>query len=1248
MKTHKPTSLALVALFMLFAVRAHAAAPTVMTLIASGISNTIARLNGTVNPNGLATTAWFEWGTTNFNYSQQTAPVTVGNGSASLAVSNNLSSLTPGVIYHGRVSASNALGVARGSDVTFRSPVVTLIGGAVLTNECHLAFTDPGATVVSPPLAVAGGGQHSMALKGDGKVAAWGRNGDGETTIPVGLSNVVAIGGGSQSLALKSDGTVVAWGYNGYGQANVPLGLSNVVAIAAGGSHSLAQKNDGTIVAWGFNLYGQTNIPAGLSNVVAIAGGGFHSLALKSDGTVVAVGAGTTVGPDPNYGQSIVPMGLSNVVAIAGGGYHSLALKSDGTVAAWGAGTNNTGSNPNYGQSIILVGLSNVVAIAGGQFHSLALKSDGTVAAWGYNFSGQTNVPVGLSNVVAIAAGSSHSLALKRDGTVVAWGFNNSGQTTIPASVYLTNAVTSIGSVNTNSPGSYPLTYATTNYLGSIGTATRTVMVTDTLAPVVTVLGSNPLTNFLNVPFVDPGATNLDSCGGSVAMTTNSTVNVAVAGTYAISYIATDSSGNSATNSRVVVVVVILPPTVTTLAASGMSNTIARLNGTVNPNGQTTTEWFEWGTASSNYTQQTTPVAVGNGSTSLAVSNNLTGLTPGVIYYGRMAASNVVGVVHGNDVQFGSPAITLIGGTVLTNECHSAFTDPGATVVGMPMAIAGGFYYSLALKSDGMVVAWGQYFNGTSFVPMYVPVGLSNMVAIAAGGSHSLALKSDRTVAAWGHNGEGQTNIPVGLSNVVAIAGGSSHSLALKSDGTVAAWGQYFNGTSLVPMYVPVDLSNVVAIAGGGDHDLALKSDGTVVAWGYNAYGQTNSPAGLSNVVAIAGGGNHNLALKSDGTVVAWGYNASGQTNIPVGLSNVVAIAAGGNHSLALKSDGTVVAWGYNGYGQTTIPAGLSSIPFTVSGSMNTNSPGSYTLTYTVTNFLGGIATPVTRTVIVSDTLAPVITLLGANPLTNLLNVSFVDSGATNLDACGGSVAMTTNSTINVAVAGTYAVSYTATDSYGNSATNSRVVVVVGSPPSISGLAAAVIATNGVNGNRTVNFAALVNPNGLATTVNFLYGLTTSYGGTNSVPGLPASFTGSNVTSSVDLSAGFTYHWRVVAANSGGSTSSPDQMFNLGTLGGGGIPGDVNNDGIVSQSELDAVYASYVTNSPWLYLTNVAGLGGTNVTFSLANSVLGAYTVEYSTNLTNWQPLGPASPRYLFEDTNAPAVPQRYYRLRYP
>ena len=84
-------------------------------------------------------------------------------------------------------------------------------------------------------------------------------------------------------------------------------------------------------------------------------------------------------------------------------------------------------------------------------------------------------------------------------------------------------------------------------------------------------------------------------------------------------------------------------------------------------------------------------------------------------------------------------------------------------------------------------------------------------------------------------------------------------------------------------------------------NSLALKSDGTVYAWGYNAYGQTNVPAGLNNVVAIACGGYHDLALKSDGTVVGWGDTLQapvyGQATNNPAATNVVAIAAGNLHA---------------------------------------------------------------------------------------------------------------------------------------------------------------------------------------------------------------------------------------------------------------------------------------------------------------------------------------------------------------
>jgi hypothetical protein len=94
-------------------------------------------------------------------------------------------------------------------------------------------------------------------------------------------------------------------------------------------------------------------------------------------------------------------------------------------------------------------------------------------------------------------------------------------------------------------------------------------------------------------------------------------------------------------------------------------------------------------------------------------------------------------------------------------------------------------------------------------------------------------------------------------------------------------------------------------------------------------------------------------------------------------------------------------------------------------------------------------------------------------------------------------------------------------------------------------------------------------------------------------------------------------------------------------------PGDVNGDGIVNQSELDAVLANFWSSNPRPQMQNVAGLGGANVSFVLTNFAVSMFSSETSTNLTNWQFLGPITVRYGFTDTNPPG-PQRFYRLRWP
>jgi Regulator of chromosome condensation (RCC1) repeat/PASTA domain len=248
-------------------------------------------------------------------------------------------------------------------------------------------------------------------------------------------------------------------------------------------------------------------------------------------------------------------------------------------------------------------------------------------------------------------------------------------------------------------------------------------------------------------------------------------------------------------------------------------------------------------------------------------------------------------------------------------------------------AVAAGSDFSVGLRNDGTVVAWGCGFN---YGECNVPSGLTGVTAIAAGHFHALALKNDGTVVAWGCGGSfdsGQCTVPGGLSGVTAIAAGVYHSLALKNDGTVVAWG-CASGHDHGECSVPGGLSGVTAIAAGSLHSLALKNDGTVVAWGCGGgfdYGQCTVPNDLSGVIAIAAAHTQSLALKNDGTVVAWGCGDFdyGQCNVPTGLSGVTRIAAGYGHSLALKSDGTVVGWGCDtnfNFGQCSAPAGLAHV----------------------------------------------------------------------------------------------------------------------------------------------------------------------------------------------------------------------------------------------------------------------------------------------------------------------------------
>jgi hypothetical protein len=285
------------------------------------------------------------------------------------------------------------------------------------SSVCALAITIPSPAAVipghveawgysffgqaTPPsdvdiVAVAGGGDHSVALRANGTVLAWGANYSGQTVVPAGLSNIIAIDTATHTVALKSDGTLVIWGDTRPAVTNPPPGLNAVKAISAGNisgiPYTLALRSNGTVVAWGIEQNG-TNLPPELSGIVEVAAGNNHALALKSDGTVIGWG-------DNFQGKVTPPPGLSNVVAVRAGQTSSLAIKSDGTVVMWGS------FDP------IPAGLEGVVDVQFGAAHAIALRSNGEIVAWGHNAHGQGVVPNAGNGITAIAAGGNHNLVL--------------------------------------------------------------------------------------------------------------------------------------------------------------------------------------------------------------------------------------------------------------------------------------------------------------------------------------------------------------------------------------------------------------------------------------------------------------------------------------------------------------------------------------------------------------------------------------------------------------------------------------------------------------------------------------------------------------------------------------------------------------------------------------------------------------------------------------------------------------------
>ncbi len=218
---------------------------------------------------------------------------------------------------------------------------------------------------------------------------------------------------------------------------------------------------------------------------------------------------------------------------------------------------------------------------------------------------------------------------------------------------------------------------------------------------------------------------------------------------------------------------------------------------------------------------------------------------------------------------------------------HIALMRSGGVAVALPpiASVACGGSFNLALSQAGVVYAWGTggaegglLGSGEALAEATqpIPVDRSGVLAgkdvakISAGVRHSLALTTDGTLVAWGRNFEGQIGVgslppyqtafaPVLVSGsgslsgkqVAQCAAGYDFSIVLDTLGGLHSWGDNSNGslglgdttnrdhpTAIATAGNPLANRSITAIAAGLAHGLVLAADNVLISWGANGSGQ--------------------------------------------------------------------------------------------------------------------------------------------------------------------------------------------------------------------------------------------------------------------------------------------------------------------------------------------------------------------------------------------------------------------------
>jgi uncharacterized delta-60 repeat protein len=424
--------------------------PTVTTLAASAITTTGAKLNGTVNPSGATTRAWFDYGLTS-SYGSSSAFTNVGAGSSSVAVALPVGALSSGTIYHYRLVATNSVGTTLGGDLTFQTVPVT-----------QPAVTTLPASEISATGAVLNGTVNpsnatTVAWFDYGLTTSYGSS---TATANVGsLRNPVAV---TLPISSLSPGTIYHYRLVATNSAGRTLGgdltfqtltagppeaatlQASIITVSGAVLNGTVNPSKATTVAW-FDYGLSTNY--GSSSATADVGSGSYSVAVAqpigglSPGTIyhyrlVATNyVSTTLGGDLTF--QTLPVTVPAVTTLAASNIttteatlNGSANPSNATTVAWF----DYGPTASYGSSSAITNVgngSNSVAVAvsigllspGTTYHYRLVATNCVGATLGGDLTFQT-VPLTppADDFNPGADGLINALALQPDGKILVGG----------------------------------------------------------------------------------------------------------------------------------------------------------------------------------------------------------------------------------------------------------------------------------------------------------------------------------------------------------------------------------------------------------------------------------------------------------------------------------------------------------------------------------------------------------------------------------------------------------------------------------------------------------------------------------------------------------------------------------------------------------------------------------------------------------------------------------------------------------